>query len=278
MGETSFGGMSTSQSARRIDRARRPSFGARVVRVAHDIAMETRADWARALRRRRHARNGRRFYSQFVGRRSLCFDVGANVGTRVEIFLSLGATVVAVEPQPACVARLKLFEDPRLIIEEIGLGASAGRAEMHIADQDVLSSMAPEWIERVRTSGRFAARQWDQTISVRVDTLDAMIARHGVPSFCKIDVEGDEREVLAGLSQPLPAVSFECTPEYAEVALRCVDHLRSLGMTRFNFSAGETWHLIWDRWRPFESIVALLDGLPRDGRFFGDVYATTQRV
>ncbi len=138
--------------------------------------------------------------------------------------------------------------------------------------------MAPEWIERVRTSGRFPARQWGQTISVRVDTLDAMIERHGVPSFCKIDVEGYEREVLAGLSQPLPAVSFECTPEYAEVALRCVDHLRSLGMTRFNFSAGETWHLLWDRWRPFESIVALLDDLPRDGRFFGDVYATTQGV
>src|SRR4249920_1319317 len=98
MGETSFGGMSTSQSARRIDRARKPSFGARVARAAHDIAMETQADWAHTLRRRRHARTGRRFYSQFIGRRSLCFDVGANVGTRAEIFLSLGATVVAVEP------------------------------------------------------------------------------------------------------------------------------------------------------------------------------------
>ena len=126
------------------------------------------------------------------------------------------------------------------------------------------------------TPGRFGNRL-GPPIPVTINTLDAMIERHGVPSFCKIDVEGYEERSSRALAAAAGRV-VECTPEFAEVALRCIDHLRSLGMTRFDFSAGGTSHLIWDRWRPFESMIALLDGLPRDGRFFGDMYATTQRV
>ena len=44
-----------------------------------------------------------------------------------------------------------------------------------------------------------------------VTTLDRLIAQHGVPSFIKIDVEGFEDQVLAGLTHPVPALSFEFT-------------------------------------------------------------------
>ena len=37
------------------------------------------------------------FYSHFIGKGDLCFDVGANLGNRAEVFLALGATVVAIE-------------------------------------------------------------------------------------------------------------------------------------------------------------------------------------
>src|SRR5690349_1606371 len=39
------------------------------------------------------------FYSQFVHKGDLCFDIGANIGDWSVVFLSLGASVVAVEPQ-----------------------------------------------------------------------------------------------------------------------------------------------------------------------------------
>ncbi|HMK12241.1 MAG TPA: FkbM family methyltransferase [Acidimicrobiales bacterium] len=40
----------------------------------------------------------------------------------------------------------------------------------------------------------------DRSIWVAVTTLDELIARRGAPRFTKIDVEGCEPEVLAGLS------------------------------------------------------------------------------
>jgi len=38
------------------------------------------------------------FYSQFIWRTDLCFDIGANISDWSEAFLRLGANVVAVEP------------------------------------------------------------------------------------------------------------------------------------------------------------------------------------
>ena len=158
-GRTSFGEMSTSQSARRIDRARRPSFGARVVRAtptsrwrhrptgrAHcDVAERTdrpalllpvhRTEVAllRCRRERRHAsrdlprawRDGRR------GRASA-----------------------------GLVARLRRFDDRTAIVEEFGLGAAVGRARC----TSPITTCSPAWPPSRRTASAlpaaFAARQW----------------------------------------------------------------------------------------------------------------------
>ena len=61
---------------------------------------------ARALRRafnpsgRRLFREQQLLLRQFVKAGDLAFDVGANVGSRTQLLLSLGASVVAFEPQP----------------------------------------------------------------------------------------------------------------------------------------------------------------------------------
>jgi hypothetical protein len=49
------------------------------------------------FRAQRQRRSQTRFYSQFVSPGDLVFDIGANVGDRTAVFVSLGARVVAVE-------------------------------------------------------------------------------------------------------------------------------------------------------------------------------------
>src|SRR5260370_40160311 len=75
---------------------------------------------------------------------------------------------------------------------------------------------------------------------VAVTTLDALIAAHGLPAFCKIDVEGFEAEVLKGLSRPIPALSVEYIPAALEGALAALDRLAPLRPYPLNPSAGES--------------------------------------
>ena len=47
------------------------------------------------------------FYSGFIGKGDLVFDIGAHLGNRSEAWLALGARVIAAEPQPICVQYLQ---------------------------------------------------------------------------------------------------------------------------------------------------------------------------
>src|SRR6185503_4823172 len=75
-----------------------------------------------------------RLYAAFVRPGDLVFDVGAHVGDRVAAFRRLGARVVAVEPQPALVAALRLLfgRDPNVAIEAVALGREPGTVTLKL--------------------------------------------------------------------------------------------------------------------------------------------------
>lgn len=224
--------------------------------------------------RTRMERAMRAFYGRFVRPGDLCFDVGANAGNRTEIFLALGARVVAVDPQPSCVKALRrrYGGDQRVAVAPVALGESEGEAELILSDASTISSLSRDWIEAVRKSGRFSAYRWNRTAIVTVTTLDRLIGEHGVPAFVKIDVEGYELQVLRGLSQPVGALSFEFVPEFIGAAIAAIRHLDSIGMTRFNCSAGESMSFTLPEWVGAEEIAGLLESLT-DPEAWGDVYA-----
>jgi FkbM family methyltransferase len=228
---------------------------------------------ARRLRRRRARREHARFYSQFVGPGTLCFDVGSNFGGRVAIFLSLGARVVAVEPQAACQEslRARFGRDARFTLVGCALGAEPGRAQLRAPfPGSTIGTMSTDWLDRVRASRRFGATVWSEMEDVEVQTLDALVERFGTPEFCKVDVEGYEHEVLRGLSRPLPALSLEFTPEHSDSTRSCVAQLEALGAYAFNYSLGESFVFELDDW---VSGARLLESLASVEGSFGDVYA-----
>lgn len=211
----------------------------------------------------------RRFYSRWIRPGGLCFDIGANVGERTDLFRSIGARVVSVEPQPSCaeILRRKYRREPDVIVEETALGAGPGKVRLHLADATTLATTEPRW-----KTGRFRDRDWGDVIEVRMSTLDALIERWGRPSFCKIDVEGAELEVLRGLSSPLPALSFEFTEEFLDQARLCAERLASIGFTEFNFTTGESPQLQIERWVEASELTRALEHARRPG-LWGDVYA-----
>jgi FkbM family methyltransferase len=229
----------------------------------------------RKARERRELKQFGLFYGMFLKSGDLCFDVGANLGNRTRCFRQMGCAVVAVEPQSRCFTSLvrEFGTDGQIKLVRSALGREPGTATLHVARQHVLSSLSSAFMKRTVESGRFAGVSWGDSETVTVTTLDQLIADHGEPKFIKIDVEGFEGEVLAGLSRAVPALSIEWTPELSENTRVCLRHLAELGDYEFNLSWGESMRFSRPKWRTLDSMLAVIDEFEGETVQFGDVYA-----
>ena len=216
-----------------------------------------------------------RFYARFVGPGDLCFDIGAHVGNRIWALSRLGARIVALEPQPDCMRLLRRWYGRHANIElvEQAVGAAPDTRTLFVSERTpTVTTLSRDWMEAVQTTPGFAGVRWDRDISVRVTTLDELIARYGTPTFCKIDVEGAELDVLRGLTYPLETLSFEYIPAAIDTAVSCVGRLGELGRYEYNWSPGELSRLQSSAWLAPARMVDILRRMPLNGQS-GDVYA-----
>ena len=218
----------------------------------------------------------RRLYRQFVRPGDLVFDIGAHVGDRSVAFAALGASVIALEPQPLVARLLRRLAARRgdITVRREAVGRVAGSGQLAVSRlTPTVSTLAQDWRREVARANRsFRRVRWEQLVTVPVTTLDALIERYGRPGFCKIDVEGYEPEVLAGLSQPIPRLSLEFVSGSLESAAACVRRLTQLGDYEFNVIAGEQRDFRFDAWVTSPRMLRWIDD-GAEGISSGDVYA-----
>jgi FkbM family methyltransferase len=218
-------------------------------------------------------------YRRFLMPGDLAFDIGAHVGDRTASFRRLGCRVVALEPQPLPARALRLIHgaDPLVTLLPIAAGPAHGTLTLHLNSRNpTVSTVSPDFVAAARGSGGWEGQVWDRTLDVPSTTLDNLIERFGKPAFLKIDVEGFEAEVLAGLSQAVPALSFEFTTIQRNAAFRCLSRLTELAPYRFNIALGETQRLTFEKPIPAQAMANFIAALEHEANS-GDVYASLSR-
>jgi FkbM family methyltransferase len=156
-------------------------------------------------------------------------DAGANVGVASLWFLAQypDAALHAFEPEPGNFRLLEsnLGKVPRVVLNQAAVGAHDTTVYLHLASHGAVHS--------VQDASVGAA-----TVSVPCIALEGYLERHGIGriDLLKLDVEGSEAEVIAGLGPRLADVGVIV----GEMHERLVD-----APALYERLAGAGFHLVW---------------------------------
>jgi FkbM family methyltransferase len=212
------------------------------------------------------------FYGKYINEGDLCFDIGANIGNRTEVFLDLGARVVSIEPEKEIntILNEKYGKHKNSTILQVGIGREAGQKDIYISNYSEISTFSTQFIEKYKNQ-KGLNLQWNTTSLVTINTLDQLIKEYGIPDFCKIDVEGFELEVLKGLSQSLPLISFEYNAKLKNLALDCIKTISKFDSLTYQFSSYESMMFFNDSWQNETDFTHFIRSLPNEVKT-GDIY------
>jgi FkbM family methyltransferase len=202
----------------------------------------------------------------------LIFDIGANIGQKTDVFLRLGARVVAVEPDRSNqdilrknFLSLRVSKKPVIVVGK-AISDRKGVETLWVdAPGSGKNTLNRKWVDTLRSD----AKRFGSTVTfagmqeVETTTLEELIRSHGAPFYIKIDVEGHEVNVLRGLHSAVPYVSFEVNlPEFKPEACECVELLDRIGAGgRFNYVADCRSGLGVAKWLSKEEFVYVLNSI-----------------
>lgn len=219
----------------------------------------------------------RDFYRALIKSGQLISDIGANVGVLSAAFASLGARVVAVEPNADCVRHIHLsYRDKQIEVLQAAVGARNGVAVLNVShDRDVRSSVSDDWMKTMSGQDESYQGIWSRQNVVPMLTLDSIVDHFGKPDFIKVDVEGFEEKVLSALSAQPALLSFEFTAAFLAPGLRRLDlQLFQEGST-FNFAYNRDWGYpenleqgTWLNKEELKKALLAIEGSDRQGDIF----------
>jgi FkbM family methyltransferase len=199
------------------------------------------------------------FRKTLVGFRKndLIYDIGANRGVKAEIFLKLGARVIAVDPdvsnQKTLTERFLAYRLRRKPIVVVGKAVSDrnGHETFWVSEPGFeMNTLNAKWAETLeKDPARFGRTfEFREKRQVETITLERLISTYGRPFYIKIDVEGYEPNVLKGLQTAVPYVSFEVNlPDFKSEGEQCIVRLREIAANGvFNCAIGD--RLMFSDW------------------------------
>ena len=185
------------------------------------------------------------FYRRTLGRipaGATIFDVGGNRGFKSEVFVQLAPKVVCVEPDRSNVEilRKKFRTTPAVTVVDCAVGSAEGELMFNVIEAgSAYNTLSTKWVESLGQADGSSrpVLTLSEQYPVTVVTLDTLITRFGTPHYIKIDVEGFELEVMRGLSQPVPYISFELNlPDFRSEGIEIASMLtRIMPAVRFNY-------------------------------------------
>ncbi len=172
----------------------------------------------------------------------LVFDVGAHEGFVTQLLTELGYKVLAIEPSQRNVAilQVRFRNNPDTTVLPVALSSQSGTHHFFESSTGfAFGTLSRKW-KAIREETVPNKKAYRKPVTIVTTTLDTLIAQYGVPAFIKIDVEGYEENVLRGLTQKVPLLSFEAIlPHFLTETINCINYLDSLAAdVLFNYAVG----------------------------------------
>lgn len=208
----------------------------------------------------------KKFYSNLINKNDLCFDIGANKGLKSKMFLSLGANVIAFEPQSSCAKHLNNIKDKNFKFSSVAVGSKDETKNLNIANHIEVATFSTKFINYFKND----SLKWDKTEEVEVKKLDTLIEEYGIPNFCKIDVEGYELEILSNLSHKIPIIEFEFTGGFISNTIEIIEILNKKN-TYFNYNLNENPKFELKEWVSAKKMIPIINELPIN-RLHGNIF------
>lgn len=163
----------------------------------------------------------------------LLFDIGANRGDATIVGLQKGYKVIALEPGPRVFAELvsKFIYNPNVVPLKLAASYSDDEiVEFYEAAEDGLSSLNKDWL--TDETMPYAGKDF-RTVKARTIKLDTLVEQYGKPDLIKIDVEGAEDYVFAGMTKNHGMLTFEWTNVTIGAHQSQLEYLAKLEYTHF---------------------------------------------